>query len=79
MAISNIFCTFALEIITNQITSMTTENSTYDRPLIEQELEYYGKEIQHLMSDYPCMREICKGLETAAYPAATIVLRSCAD
>ena len=70
MVISNIFCTFALEIITNQITSMTTENSTYDRPLIEQKLEYYGKEIQHLMNDYPCMREICKGLETAAYPAA---------
>ena len=22
------------------------------------------------MNDYPCMREICKGLETAAYPAA---------
>ena len=47
-----------------------TEKTTPNRPLIEQKLEYFGNEIQHLMSDYPCLREICKGLETAAYPAA---------
>ena len=45
-----------------------TENNK--RPKIEQSLEYFGKEIQNLMNDYPCMREICKGLEPAAFPAA---------
>ena len=49
---------------------MMTETTTHNRPLIEQNLEYFGNEIQRLMSDYPCLREICKGLETAAYPAA---------
>ena len=47
-----------------------TEATTHNRPLIEQNLEYFGNEIQRLMSDFPCLREICKGLETAAYPAA---------
>ena len=47
-----------------------TETTTHNRPLIEQNLEYFGNEIQRLMSDFPCLREICKGLETAAYPAA---------
>ena len=49
---------------------MMTETTHPNRPLIEQNLEYFGNEIQRLMSDYPCLREICKGLETAAYPAA---------
>ena len=49
---------------------MMTETTTHNRPLIEQKLEHFGNEIQRLMSDYPCLREICKGLETAAYPAA---------
>ena len=49
---------------------MMTETTTHNRPLIEQNLEYFGNEIQRLMSDFPCLREICKGLETAAYPAA---------
>ena len=48
---------------------MTTK-TTPNRPLIEQKMERFGNEIQHLMSDYPCLREICKGLEPAAYPAA---------
>ena len=47
-----------------------TETTTHNRPLIEQKLEHFGNEILRLMSDYPCLREICKGLETAAYPAA---------
>ena len=40
------------------------------RPLIDQKMEKYGNEIEKLMSDYPCLREICKDLEPAAYPAA---------
>lgn len=44
-----------------------------NRPLIEQALESYGKEIEKLMKDYPCLSEVCKGLEVAAYPAALFV------
>lgn len=46
----------------------TTQNDT--RSNIEQEMEFYGKEIQDLMKDYPCLREVCKGLKLGAYPAA---------
>ena len=46
----------------------TTHNDT--RSNIEQEMEFYGKEIQDLMKDYPCLREVCKGLKLGAYPAA---------
>lgn len=44
--------------------------TTINRPYIEQQMEQAGKEIERMMSDYPCMREICKGLDKAAYPAA---------
>lgn len=44
-----------------------------NRRLIEQTLESYGKEIEKLMKDYPCLSEVCKGLEPAAYPAALFV------
>lgn len=47
-----------------------TEQNIDNRPLIEQDMEWAGKEIERLMIDYPCLREVCKGLETAAYPAA---------
>lgn len=64
----NIFCIFALELL---IIMLMTENTTStNRPLIEQMLDYAGKDLQNLMNDYPCLREICKGLEPAAYPAA---------
>ena len=46
------------------------EETTMNRPYIEQRMEIAGNEIERLMSDYPCMREICRGLEKAAYPAA---------
>ena len=46
------------------------EETTMNRPYIEQQMEIAGKEIESLMSDYPCMREICGGVEKAAYPAA---------
>ena len=46
----------------------TTQNDT--RSFIEQEMESFGKEIQDLMKDYPCLREVCKGVKVGAYPAA---------
>jgi hypothetical protein len=46
------------------------EYTTPNRPIIEQQLEQYGMEIKNLMTYYPCLREVCKGLEPAAYPAA---------
>lgn len=47
------------------------ENKEFmSRPLIEQQLENAGKEIEKLMDVYPCLREICMGLKTQAYPAA---------
>ena len=50
------------------------EQTTYNnRPVIEQDMEWYGKELERLMNDYPCLREVCKGLEPAAYPAALFV------
>ena len=47
-----------------------SEINQYSHPLIEQKMEIAGKEIENLMVYYPCLREICKGLEKAAYPAA---------
>jgi len=46
------------------------DTQTDNRPLIERQMEYYGKEIERLMSYYPCLREVCRGLHVAAYPAA---------
>ena len=40
---------------------------------IEQEMYYAGEEIEKMMDYYPCLREVCKGLQTAAYPAALFV------
>ena len=33
-------------------------------------MEIAGKEIEELMDDFPCLSEVCRGLETAAFPAA---------
>ena len=52
---------------------MVTKNNHNERPQIEQDMEWAGKEIERLMSYYPCLREVCKGLDTAAYPAALFV------
>ena len=47
------------------------ENKTRNQCLtINDMMENAGKEIEKMMSYYPCLREICKGLSTAAYPAA---------
>ena len=40
---------------------------------IERNMLYAGEEIEKLMDVYPCLREVCKGLQTAAYPAALFV------
>ena len=37
---------------------------------IERQMLFAGKEIEKLMDVYPCLREVCKGLKTEAYPAA---------
>lgn len=52
------------------------ETETDNRPLIERQMEHYGKEIERLMSYYPCLREVCKGVQTAAYPAAMFTAAS---
>ena len=41
--------------------------------MMEQELKMAGMEIEDLMEDFPCLREICHGLKPAAYPAALFV------
>lgn len=41
-----------------------------NRPYIEQYLYRQGKEIEKLFGSYPCLREMCHGVETGAYPAA---------
>ena len=38
--------------------------------LMEQRLEQAGVEIEKLMGDFPCLRELCHLLKPAAYPAA---------
>ena len=38
-------------------------------PLLN-ELNEWGEKIAELFDDYPCLREICHGLRTTAYPAA---------
>ena len=40
---------------------------------IEQYLYRQGLEIEQLSAYYPCLREVCHGLPTAAYPAAMFV------
>lgn len=40
---------------------------------IDRSMYYAGEEIEQMMDVYPCLREICKGLQTAAYPAALFV------
>ena len=37
---------------------------------IFKQLESWGKEIEKLFDVYPCLREICRGLKPASYPAA---------
>ena len=49
---------------------MTKETNLNDRSIIEQQMLFAGKEIEKLMDVYPCLREVCKGLKTEAYPAA---------
>ena len=40
---------------------------------MEQRLEMAGMEIEKLMGDFPCLREVCHGLQPSAYPAALFV------
>ena len=40
------------------------------RSRIELIMEDAGREIEKLMDEYPCMREVCRGLKVGAYPAA---------
>lgn len=49
---------------------MIEEYTTERRPHIETQMEVAGKEIEELMDDFPCLSEVCRGLETAAFPAA---------
>lgn len=49
---------------------MTEETEKYNRPIIERQMIAAGQEIEELMVYYPCLREICRGLKTGAYPAA---------
>lgn len=49
---------------------MTKETNLNDRSIIERQMLFAGKEIEKLMDVYPCLREVCKGLKTEAYPAA---------
>ena len=47
------------------------EYNTHNTPSpIEQYLLDAGQEIEKLMDYYPCLREVCHGLNTGAYPAA---------
>lgn len=46
------------------------QSTTNNRTLMEQYLQYAGEEIEKLMYAYPCLREICHGQRTDAYPAA---------
>ncbi len=45
-----------------------TENE-HDDPQLKP-FEEWGKEFEKMFDDYPCMREVCHGLEPSAYPAA---------
>ena len=49
---------------------MTKETNLNDRSIIERQMLFAGKEIEKLMDVYPCLREVCKGLKTEAFPAA---------
>lgn len=49
---------------------MTKETNLKDRSIIEQQMIAAGNEIEQLMEYYPCLREICFGQKTEAYPAA---------
>ena len=52
---------------------MTETFDFENRPLIEQTLYKAGKEIEEFFGSYPCLKEVCYGLETAARPAALFV------
>jgi len=46
------------------------ETTLTNGQLMEQRLEEAGIEIEKLMGDFPCLRELCHLLKPAAYPAA---------
>ena len=61
--------------VTSNLHTLPCTTAAANSPLstLNSQLEQWGKEIETMFGDFPCLRECCQDLRPAAYPAALFV------